>query len=326
MRPRRRLGRARHDGRDERDHRGQDRPQRLRHDRRLPRPARDRPPGPADALRHPVREDAAARPARPRGRRRRAARARRARSCVPLDEGSVRTRPRCSAARESTRSPSACSTPTSTPSTSAGSARSSPRSCPGVPVSLSAEVAPEFREYLRASTTVINAAIRPAVERYLERIEQRLERGRRPRQAARDAVERRRVQLGGGAPPAGLHGRVGTRGGRDRVRAARRGARPRGHPLLRHGRHDREGRPDPGRQALGDQGLPGRRPRRGRDRRHVALGLPGADARRRPRRDRRRRRLDRLGRLRRPAARRAAERRRRSRAASATGAAASSRP
>ena len=48
----------RDDRRDERDHRGQDRAQRLRHDRRLPRPARDRAPGAADALRHAVREAA----------------------------------------------------------------------------------------------------------------------------------------------------------------------------------------------------------------------------------------------------------------------------
>ena len=70
---------------------------------------------------------------------------------------------------------------------------------PGVPVSLSSEVAPEFREYLRASTTVINAAIRPVVERYLERIEGRLAEAGVDGEAARDAVERRRLRLGGGA-------------------------------------------------------------------------------------------------------------------------------
>ena len=64
------LRRPRDDRRDERDHRGQDRAQRLRHDRRLPRPARDRAPGAAFALRHAVREGAAARAARPRRRRR----------------------------------------------------------------------------------------------------------------------------------------------------------------------------------------------------------------------------------------------------------------
>ena len=69
---------------------------------------------------------------------------------------------------------------------------------PGVPISLSAEVAPEFREYLRASTTVINAVIRPVVERYLERIEGRLADAGVAGEAARDAVERRRLQLRGG--------------------------------------------------------------------------------------------------------------------------------
>ena len=60
--------------------------QRLRDDRRLPRPARDRAPGAPDALRHAVREAAAARPAGPRRRRRRAARRRAARCCSPLDD------------------------------------------------------------------------------------------------------------------------------------------------------------------------------------------------------------------------------------------------
>ena len=78
-RRRRQLRRPRDDGRDERDHRGQDRAQRLRHDRGLPRPARDRPPGAADALRHPVREGEAARAARPGGRGRASASARPAR-------------------------------------------------------------------------------------------------------------------------------------------------------------------------------------------------------------------------------------------------------
>ena len=93
---------------------------------------------------------------------------------------------------------------------------------PGVPVSLSAEVAPEFREYLRASTTVINAVIRPVVERYLERIERRLADAGRRGEAARDAVERRRLQLRGGARAAGVHGRVRPGRGRDRLGVPRR--------------------------------------------------------------------------------------------------------
>ena len=80
--------------------------------------------------------------------------------------------------------------------------------------------------------------------------------------------------------------------------------------LVRHGRHDRQGRPGPGRHAADHQGLRGRR--RGRA---PGVGaargqrLPDPHAGDRPRRDRRRRRLDRLGRLRRRPARRPAERR-----------------
>src|SRR5688500_17985354 len=47
---------------------------RVRDDGGLPRPARDRPPGPAVPLRHPVREGEAPRPPRPGGDRRGAAR------------------------------------------------------------------------------------------------------------------------------------------------------------------------------------------------------------------------------------------------------------
>ena len=120
----------------------------------------------------------AARPARPRGRGARAARPGRRGARRRWTTSRCALRRRCWPTRASSRSPSACCTPTSTPSTSGGSARSWPRSCPDVPVSLSSDVAPEFREYLRASTTVINAAIRPVVGRYLERIEGRLRRGR----------------------------------------------------------------------------------------------------------------------------------------------------
>ena len=197
---------------------------------------------------------------------------------------------------------------------------------PGVPISLSSEVAPEFREYLRASTTVINAVIRPVVERYLHGIESRLaEAGVQAKLLVMqssggifgsDAAAVRPVFMVESGPAAGV------------IASAHLGETlglPR-HPLLRHGRHDGEGRADPGRPAVGDEGLQRRRPRGRGDRRHVALRLPGADAGRRPRRDRRGRRLDRLGRLGRAPPRRPAERGRRPRARSVTGAAASSRP
>ena len=183
---------------------------------------------------------------------------------------------------------------------------------PGIPISLSSEVAPEFREYLRASTTVINAVIRPVVERYLQRIEGRLEAAGHRGEAPRDAVERRHLRLGCRERAARVHGRVRPGCRRDRIRVSRRDARSPGHPLLRHGRHDGQGRADPGRATVGDEGLQRRRSRGSGDRRDVALGLSRADARRRPRRDRGRRWLDRLGRLGRAPARRASERRRRS--------------
>ena len=89
---------------------------------------------------------------------------------------------------------------------------------PGVPVSLSAEVAPEFREYLRAQH---DRDQRRASGRSSSATSSGSSSGSREagvqREAARDAVERRRVQLRGGAPPAGLHGRVRAGGGRDRV-------------------------------------------------------------------------------------------------------------
>ena len=159
---------------------------------------------------------------------------------------------------------------------------------PGVPISLSSDVAPEIREYLRASTTVINTVIRPVVQRYLQRIEGRLaEAGVQAKLLVMqssggifgsDAAARRPVFMVESGPG----------GGRDRLRLPRRDARAAGHPLVRHGRHDGQGRPDPGRPPLGDEGLQRRRACGRGDRRHVALRLPGAHAGRRPRRDRRR--------------------------------------
>ena len=161
---------------------------------------------------------------------------------------------------------------------------------------------------------MINAVIRPVVERYLQRIESRLaEAGVRAKLLVMqssggifgsDAAAVRPVFMVESGPAAGV------------IASAHLGETlglPR-HPLLRHGRHDGEGRPHPGRQAVGDEGLQRRRPRRRGDRRDVALRLSGPDPGRRPRRDRRGRRLDRLGRLRRPPPRRAAERGRRPRA------------
>ena len=177
-------------------------------------------------------------------------------------------------------------------------------------MSLSSEVAPEFREYLRASTTVINAAIGRSSSATCERIESGSPRRRRAGEAARDAVERRRLRLRRrrarpvfmveSGPAAGViaSAHLGETLGRRDILSFDMGGTTAKVGLIQ------DGRPS----VTKDYNVGGHA---GRDRRHVALRLPGADAGRRPRRDRRRRRLDRLGRLRRPPARRPAERRRR---------------
>ena len=90
------------------------------------------------------------------------------------------------------RSRSACSTPTSIRSTSSRSARSLPRSCrrPGPAVRRGGARVPRVPARLDDRD---HAVIRPVVERYLERIESRSPRA--PGEAARDAVERGRLQL-----------------------------------------------------------------------------------------------------------------------------------
>ena len=201
----------RDDRRDERDHRGQDRAQRLRHDRRLPRPARDRAPGAADALRHAVREAGAARPARPRGRRRRAAR--------PDGRGADRrsttarcaTRPRCCGAR-SVESVAVCLlhsyvNPAHEQRVGAILAEELPGRA-GLALGRGRARVP------RVPSRVDDRDQRrdPAGRRPLPRADRGPARRRRDRgEAARDAVERRRLQLRGGAAAAGVHGRVRAR-------------------------------------------------------------------------------------------------------------------
>ena len=92
-------------------------------------------------------------------------------------------------------------------------------------LSVSSDVCPEFREYLRASTTAVNAAVMPIVSRYVDALESRLARPRRDRAVLRDAVERRRDDLGLGQGAAGLHGRVGPGRGRHRRGRGRRAVR-----------------------------------------------------------------------------------------------------
>ena len=120
---------------------------------------RDRPPGPAVALR-PVRPTGRE-PLVPRGLAVRGAAAAWP-PTAPSSNRSTRARcPRCPTAPR--RWPSACCTPTSTRPTSR-------RSAPalrgrGLDVTCSHEVSPEFREYERTVTTVVNAYLRPALPR-----------------------------------------------------------------------------------------------------------------------------------------------------------------
>ena len=115
--------------RDERDHRGQDRAQRLRHDRRLPRPARDRAPG---AARRSTTRSSRSRRRSCRATARSASSSgsgRRARCWCRSTTTRCATRPRCCAStrRVGRRLPAALVREPG--STSSASARSSPRSC-----------------------------------------------------------------------------------------------------------------------------------------------------------------------------------------------------
>ena len=181
-------------------------------------------------------------------------------------------------------------------------------------VTCSADILPEIREYERTSTAVVNAYVGPAVTRYIRSLTAKLE-------AAGITAPLEIMQSGGGtmsprgrAEAARLPDRVRARGGRDRLRPPGAPDRPAEHDLLRHGRHDREGRDARGRRAGADDGV--------RDRRRDQPQQPARQGRRlrdqaavhRRLGDRRRRRLDRRDRRVRRRERRPAERRRRARA------------
>ena len=136
----------------------------------------------------------------------------------------------------------------------AGRARSSPRSCPDVAVSLSSNIVPEFREYDRASTVVINAGIQPIVQEYLGSIEERLRGPRRRGRAAGDAERRRRPDLRERRRAAGVHRRVRAGGRGHRHQPPRPELGPGRRHLVRHGRHDGQGRARPRRHPADHQG------------------------------------------------------------------------
>ena len=159
------------------------------------------------------------------------------------------------------RSPSACCTPTPRPRTRRPSARRSP--APSVPpaVSLSSDLSPKFREYERASTVVANAYIKPIVSRYVSRLTGALKERGLTLRPLHHAVERRPRVAGARLRHADPHRRVRARGRRAAVRRHRPRGRPRPRAHLRHGRHHRQAR----------------RHRRRRARHHADLrGRPGA--------------------------------------------------
>ena len=229
--PRGRLRRPRHDRRHERDHRGQDRAHRLRDDRRLPRPARDRPPDAPDPLRPAVREAAAARAratapsASPSGSGQAGEVAHAARRRAPC------ARPRALLEREEVESVAVCLLHSYVNPRARAAGRRDPRrgAARGSRSRSRRRSRRSSASTCAPSTTVINA-VHPAGRRALPRAD----RGSgwpRPGshgEAAGDAVERRRLRLRGRREQARLHGRVGPGGRRDRRRVprARRSAVP----------------------------------------------------------------------------------------------------
>ena len=115
---------------------------------------------------------------------------------------------------------------------------------PDVPVYLSSDVLPEIKEFERTSTTAVCAYVGPILASYLERLEQ-VDTQPRAAAALSDGIERRHPRSGRGHRHAGHGGGVGPR-------SRRRGGGAGGAPdrasrpaLVRHGRHHRQGEPDP---------------------------------------------------------------------------------
>ena len=258
-----------------------------------------RPPRQGAALRPPLAQAEAARPApplpggrrprRPRRRDRRGARAGRPRAacasgCRPLAGDGVVVAVSCLFSYLE-------------PGPRAGDRRRDPGGrCPTLPISVSHEVSPVWREYERASTTIADAFVKPLIEVYVDRV------GAVIREDT--GIERWNLLASNGGYLRAEQARrgpgrlllSGLAGG---VIGARFFARGRGQPvrvLARHGRHELRHRPRArGRGAVRER-VPGR------------VGHSGQHPLRRRQHDRRGRRLDRVDRQGRPAPRRAAER------------------
>ena len=130
-----------------------------------------------------------------------------------------------------------------TPRTSARSPPSCARSCPDVFLSVSSDVCPEYREYLRASTTAVNAAVMPIVSRYVDALESRLH--------ALGATAPFYVMQSNGGVMTSASAKArpvymvesGPAAGVIAAGAIAAPLRLRERDVVRHGRHDRQGRP-----------------------------------------------------------------------------------
>ncbi len=175
---------------------------------------------------------------------------------------------------------------------------------PDAYLSLSHEILREYREFERTSTTVVNAYIGRRVGGYVRVLKSKLEASALPGNLSimrsnggvmtPEVAQERPVAMMESGPVGGIIASA----------TDRREARLRQRHLVRHGRHHRQGEPDPRRRADHGAGLLCRR---------LCQRPPGHGADDRRRRNRCRRRLDRLARRDRRAQSRPAKRRRRSR-------------
>ena len=175
---------------------------------------------------------------------------------------------------------------------------------PEVAVTLSSELVPEIREYERTSTTLANVYVQRLAQRYLGGSATGCAGSA---SAAGSSSCSRTAALceaeTGGRYPVRLI-ESGPAAGALAAAALRRAPRPQGPPLLRHGRHHRQGVRDRGRRAAGLAGVRGRPPLPLQEGQRAPDQGPGD----RDDRDRHRRRLDRPRRRAAPARGRAGER------------------
>ena len=181
---------------------------------------------------------------------------------------------------------------------------------PDVPVYLSSDVLPEIKEFERTSTTAVCAYVGPILSSYLGATGKGYARSKAA-PALSDGIERRHSRSGRGHCHAGHGGRIGS--GCRRCRGGARGAANRAPKpaLVRHGRHDRQGKPDSTRPVRHHAGLRGRRriEHDAVDQRHRSSDSPASH---RSRRSLCRRRIDCMDRSGRRATRWSQERGRRS--------------